>query len=33
LFTTPPNEQGVSWVVWDAAASKDGWRGPGAIAI
>jgi O-antigen biosynthesis protein len=33
LFTTPPNEQRVSWVVWDAAAMKDGWRGPGAVLI
>ena len=33
LFTTPPDEQRVSWVVWDAIAIKDGWRGPGAVLI
>jgi O-antigen biosynthesis protein len=33
LFTTPPNEQRVSWVVWDAVAIKGAWRGPGPVLI
>jgi hypothetical protein len=33
LFTTPPDERRVSWVVWDGMAVKDGWRGPGAVLI